>query len=201
MPTPRPLPMATMPPRVRRDAAANSDRILAAARTVIERDGVEALTMDGLAACAGVGKGTIFRAFGSRSGLFAALTDETEREFQQAHMTGPPPLGPGAPPLDRLLAYGAARLRMDRLHARLMLAAAQAPIDKFSVPARKVSAMHLRMLLRECGVERDVEVLAESLLSILDADVTHHLTTDRGMSQPDLLAGWHSLARAIVRGR
>ena len=37
------------------------------------------------------------------------LLDEDEKAQQQAFLFGPPPLGPGAPPLERLLAYGHAR--------------------------------------------------------------------------------------------
>lgn len=55
---------------------------------------------------AGVGKGTLFRRFGDRDGLLVALLDETEGEFHEAYTCGPPPLGPGAPPADRLTAFG-----------------------------------------------------------------------------------------------
>lgn len=198
MPTRRSLPMAEPPARVRRDAVANSERILCAAREVIERDGVESLTMDRLAAAAGVGKGTVFRAFGNRTGLFAALTDQTEREFQQRVLTGKPPLGPDAPPLDRLLAYGAERLRLTSVHVALLLAGAGSAVDKFAVPARTVSAMHVRMLLRQCGIQENLDVLSEALLAPLDADLSHHLLTNRGLSEDELITGWQALARAIV---
>lgn len=200
MTTPRALPMATAPPRVRRDAAANSDRILAAARTVIERDGIDALTMDRLASCAGVGKGTIFRAFGNRSGLFAALTDEAERRFQQEFLAGPPPLGPDAPPLQRLLAYGAARLRLFAIHGPLLMAVESDAPDQFDVPARQLSANHVRMLLRQCGVRDNVEVMSESLLAPLDAGVTHHLLVTRKLGADELIAGWQEMARSLVGG-
>jgi len=38
---------------------------------------------------AGVGKGTVFRRFGSRAGLMMVLLDEDERINQQAFMFGP----------------------------------------------------------------------------------------------------------------
>ncbi|MFC6705450.1 TetR/AcrR family transcriptional regulator [Flexivirga alba] len=196
MTTPRELPLAGQPVRVRRDAVANADRILCAARRVVDRDGVENLTMDRLAAEAGVGKGTVFRAFGNRAGLFAALTDDSERQFQQAHLSGPPPLGPGAPPLERLLAYGAGRLRLVGVQGSLILA--QVPAAKFDVPARKVSAMHIRMLLRQCGVEDNVDVCTEALLGALDPDLVRYLATERGLSDAELRAGWQALARAVV---
>ena len=50
--------------------------------------------MDDIAAAAGVGKGTVFRRFGSRAGLMMVLLDEDERASQQAFLFGPPPLGP-----------------------------------------------------------------------------------------------------------
>lgn len=198
MNTRRELPVAGPPARVRRDAVANADRILCAARRVVDRDGVESLTMDRLAAEAGVGKGTVFRAFGNRAGLFAALTDDSERRFQAAYLSGPPPLGPGAPPIDRLVAYGAARLRMYAEQGSLLLATAQTPIDKFDVPARKVSAMHVRMLLRQCGIGANLELLTETLLAPLDPELVHHLTTNRGLDESDLVAGWVALVRSVA---
>src|SRR5439155_13357007 len=71
-------------------------------------EGADKLTMDGLAERAGLGKGTVFRRFGTRAGIFRALLDDAERAFQELVLTGPPPLGPGVPPLDRLVAYGRA---------------------------------------------------------------------------------------------
>ncbi|WP_158607580.1 TetR/AcrR family transcriptional regulator [Flexivirga caeni] len=198
MTTRRALPLAGPPVRVRRDAVANADRILCAARCVVDADGADALTMDRLAAEAGVGKGTVFRAFGSRAGVFAALTDDFERNFQAAYLSGPPPLGPGAEPLDRLLAYGAGRIQLNGMHAALLRAGARAPDGKFEVPARKVSAMHVRMLLRQCGVEADLEVLTEALLAPLDADLVHYLTSERGLTQDDLVSGWKALVQSVA---
>lgn len=44
--------------------------------------------MDDVAAAAGVGKGTLFRRFGSRAGLMMVLLDEDERASQQAFLFG-----------------------------------------------------------------------------------------------------------------
>src|SRR6202023_612199 len=84
--------------------------LLAAAREIIAGPGADQLTMDGLADRAGLGKGTVFRRFGTRAGIFQALLDDDERDFQRQVLSGPPPLGPGAAPLDRLIAYGRARI-------------------------------------------------------------------------------------------
>lgn len=198
MPTRHSLPIAGPPARVRRDAAANSDKILCAARSLILTEGGEALTMDRVAADAGVGKGTVFRAFGSRAGLLAALTDETERDFQQCFLTGPPPLGPGAPPFERLLAYGEGRLRLHLVHSEVLRAAASGPSRRFEVPARTLSAAHVRMLLRQCGIEDGLELLTEAVLAPLDSDVAFHLRAERGVSVDDLLRDWQALVRRVV---
>src|SRR5579864_7127830 len=97
------------PPAERADAARNRRLLLATAREIVAGQGADQLTMDGLAERAGLGKGTVFRRFGTRAGIFAALLDDDEQAFQQQVLAGPPPLGPGAAPLDRLIAYGRAR--------------------------------------------------------------------------------------------
>src|ERR1700734_451017 len=94
----------------RADAVRNRRHLLATARDMLADEGADTLTMDALAQRAGLGKGTVFRRFGTRAGIFQALLDDDERAFQQQVLSGPPPLGPGAPPLDRLTACGRARI-------------------------------------------------------------------------------------------
>ena len=61
--------------------------------------------MEQVAAAAGVGKGTVFHRFGNRTGLMYALMVERAQALEEAVTAGPPPLGPGAPDRDRLLAF------------------------------------------------------------------------------------------------
>ncbi|WUH89662.1 TetR/AcrR family transcriptional regulator [Streptomyces sp. NBC_00433] len=63
---------------LRRDAADNKDRILAAAAVAVRREGT-AVPMATVAADAGVGVGTVYRHFPSREVLLGALT---QRSFQ-----------------------------------------------------------------------------------------------------------------------
>ncbi|MGH3367930.1 MAG: TetR/AcrR family transcriptional regulator, partial [Nocardioidaceae bacterium] len=91
--------------RERADAARNRLRILAAAERLFASRGVAGVTMDDVAAEAGVGKGTLYRRFGDKGGLAVALLDQRERELQQAMLSGAPPLGPGAPAKVRLAAF------------------------------------------------------------------------------------------------
>src|SRR5690242_21294459 len=81
---------------------------------MLAEQGADTLTMDGLAERAGLGKGTVFRRFGTRAGIFRALLDDAERTLQESVLGGPPPLGPGADPVQRLIAYGRARIAFIR---------------------------------------------------------------------------------------
>src|SRR5205814_9572458 len=94
----------------RADAARNREHLLEVAREMVLEQGAEKVTMDGLAERACLGKGTVFRRFGTRAGIFRALLDADELAFQGEVMRGPPPLGPGAGPVPRLAAYGRARI-------------------------------------------------------------------------------------------
>jgi AcrR family transcriptional regulator len=63
---------------LRRDAAANRDRVLAAAATAVRREGA-GVPLATIAADAGVGVGTLYRRYPSRDALLAALTHRSFR--------------------------------------------------------------------------------------------------------------------------
>src|SRR5690349_25097027 len=89
-------------PVMREDAIRNRRKVLAAADRLVRRRGAEALTIAEVAAAAGVGNGTVIRRFGDKAGLLASLLGEHERRLQEEIIRGRPPLGPGAPPLERI---------------------------------------------------------------------------------------------------
>lgn len=91
-----------MPGRPR--SAEADDAILVAARALLEAGGYEAVTMEAVAAHAGVGKATVYRRYGNRAelvadavtGLLAAVVPAVDRgslradlEFVLAGLTGP----------------------------------------------------------------------------------------------------------------
>lgn len=147
----------------RGDAAANRRRILEAAARILAENGPAALTMDAVAAAAGVGKGTIFRRFGDRAGLTEALVSGYMRDFQDAFLSGPPPLGPGAPAAERLEAFLTGLVRLQHRHLPLALAAelAQSPSGNSTHGALD---LHLRLLLQEINPQLDAPRLAAMLL-------------------------------------
>ena len=191
------LPMAGTEPE-RADAARNRRRLLDAAATLVRQHGADAVTMDAVAQAAGVGKGTVFRRFGDRAGLMSALLDHTETEMQEAFLHGPPPLGPGADPVERLIAFGCARLRIIELHGALLRAANEGQ-TRFSAPARGAHLAHVSALLREAGVDGDVPLLADTLLAALDAALVHHQQAVLGYPRERLHAGWTDLVRRVTR--
>jgi AcrR family transcriptional regulator len=182
----------------RADAARNRRRLLEAARQLVAEVGAGHVTMEAVAAAAQVGKGTVFRRFGDRVGLMVALLDLSERENQEAFMFGPAPLGPGAPPFERLVAFGAQRLRFAAEHKDVLLAAEACGSRRYEHPARAVLVLHVAGLLREARVDGDVELLTETLLGYLDVALLQHLRDTRGFSDERLMAGWSDLVTRIV---
>jgi len=184
----------------RSDAARNRQRLLDAARDLIAESGADSLTMDALAERAGVGKGTVFRRFGSRTGLMMTLLSDSEAAFQARFMFGPPPLGPGAPGLDRLIAFGAERIAFVLEHGDLASAAEGSPHSRHEVPAAVLAQRHLEFLLREEGMQADPMLMAMSLNATLDPDRLLHAVRVHGLPPERLAASWRELVTRVIRG-
>ncbi|MEU9578382.1 TetR/AcrR family transcriptional regulator [Streptomyces chilikensis] len=183
---------------LRADAARNRARLLDAATRLLGEHGVAHLTMEAVAQAAGVGKGTVFRRFGDRTGLLIALLDHRERQFQSSFLSGPPPVGPGAPALERLHAFGPAVLRHEACHQELFLALQTDPLRHLSSPPHQLRHTHLTHLLREHGAEGDLDVLAHTLLAFLGTSLTHHLTVGCGMALSRVEDAWHHLVTRLA---
>lgn len=191
------LPLVDAPPLERRDAARNREALLRAAQQLVDHCGVDGVTMDAVAHAAGVGKGTVFRRFESREGLMAALLNHSETEWQAAVLSGPPPLGPGAEPWERLMAFGRSRLETTLLHADLIRHAGRAGSRSFA--AYSFAAMHVRYLLSQLGVTGDLPLLATGLMAPLEAPILEQQVRIEGLDVDRVYAGWVDLARRIVR--
>ncbi len=188
------LAIPTVPERG--DAARNRLRLLDAARTLIAERGTDAVSMDDIATAAGVGKGTVFRRFGGRAGLMMVLLDADERALQRAVLFGPPPLGPDAAPLQRLVAFGRERLRFVDVHRELLSEANRDPDARYNA-AFAVMHTHVRLLLDAAGSTGDLDAQADALLALLDADYVTRQLAVRGRTLDALGAAWESVARKL----
>ena len=180
----------------RADAARNRARILAAAERLFAERGATTVSMEEVATAAGVGKGTLYRRYPDRAALATALLDEHERRLQEHLLGGPPPLGPGAPPGERLAAFYGAMVDLIDRHLELALAA-ETGAARFRTGAYEFWRAHLRVLLREAGVSDPRDVLAEALLAPLAADF-HQQLREREVSPAEIRAGFASLARRTL---
>lgn len=184
--------------RPRADAVRNRAKLLDAAARLVADCGAANLTMDAVAAEAEVGKGTVFRRFGDRNGLLLALLDHEEQRIQEAFLSGPPPLGPGAPAIERLRAFGPAVLRHELDNMELYLAAEPPVQRRCVVPARGLRRSHLTILLRQTEATTDVELAAETLLASIDTPLVHHLVEQRRFPLERLEAGWQELVTRLA---
>jgi AcrR family transcriptional regulator len=162
--------------RERADAARNRERILTAARRLIGEKGVRRVSLEQIAAEAGVGRATLFRRFPDRASLLRGLPDEHERELQDEILTGLPPLGPGASAGRRLMAFAGALLELTVEHREFLLGAETTePLARQRTGAYAAWHVHLASLLAETRPDADPAVLADLILGLYDAELQDHL--------------------------
>ncbi len=170
----------------RRDKTRNRAKVLAAAAELFASRGVERVTVDEIAARAGVGVGTLYRGFGDKGGLVAAILDDRERELQDALLSDPPPLGPGAPAERRIRAFLDALSRMvENSYELLVVSENNVPGGRYRIGSYAAWRLHLATLLRETAAaptEADAGVLADALLAPLAADLYRHQRRELGIS-------------------
>jgi AcrR family transcriptional regulator len=192
--------------RERADAARNRERVLAAAAELFAARGVAGVSMDEVAAAAGVGKGTLFRRFGDKAGLAVALLDERERQLQAEILRGAPPLGPGAPAADRLVAFLDAYLDHAEGHLELVrMSETASPGARYRIGSYRFWHRHIALLLTDVDgglvdggrVEGglDADAVAHTLLAPLAADLLHGLGPE---ALPAHRAAVRLLARAVT---
>ena len=185
--------------RERSDAARNRRAILDVTESLLAQFGAENVSIDQIAAAAGVGKGTIFHRFGSRAGLMRALVLERAQTLRDAVNEGDPPLGPGAPAAERLLAFFDAMFRLIVDNVELMIAYDNATTDSQAEEINAFWHRHITELLKEATPGVDAVVMSRVLLSVLNPDVVlHHIRTRQ---TERLAASVHGLVAAVVAHR
>jgi AcrR family transcriptional regulator len=193
------LPVLDAAPRARADAERNRLKVLAAAERLFSCHGVENVSMDAIAAAAGVGKGTLFRRFGDRAGLAQALLEEQTVALQEAIIRGPAPLGPGAPPQERLKALGRAQIELLERHSDLMAAGeAGAPGARFRTGPYAFLRMHVGVLVRAADPALDWELLTDMLLAPLATDSFFYWCKAQGEPPARLVAAFDTLVDRLL---
>ncbi|TDD64743.1 TetR/AcrR family transcriptional regulator [Actinomadura rubrisoli] len=183
------------PPRERADAARNRTKVLDAAAGLFAARDPRAVTMDDIAKAAGVGRGTLYRRYPDTTSIALALLDEHERHVQERLLRGDPPLGPGAPPADRLAAFYAAMVELLEAHIDLVLGA-EAGGARLTTGAYGFWRAHVRMLLAEAGTPGP-DALADILLAPLASEV-YARQREQGRTPEEIAGALARLARRVL---
>ncbi|TDD54315.1 TetR/AcrR family transcriptional regulator [Saccharopolyspora elongata] len=157
---------------------------------------VDSFTMEDIANAAGVGRATLYRRYPDRASIATALLDEHERALQEKLLRGDPPLGPGAPPAERLAAFYEAMVDLLERHIHLVLGT-EVGRSRFETGAHGFWRAHVRSLLAESSLA-DPESLTDSLLAPLAPEVFRHQHETLGMEAKRIKAALAALARRIL---
>ncbi|MEE1760631.1 MULTISPECIES: TetR/AcrR family transcriptional regulator [unclassified Streptomyces] len=161
----------------RKDAVRNRAALLAAADALFaDGESAETVTMADVATAAGVGKASLFRAFGDRTGLIRALYEARLEPVRDAVESGPPPLGPGAPAPDRVFALLDTLLcfKLDNRHLALALEGTGSD-SPYRAEHYEYWHVLLESALRQIPGLPDPGFTAHALLAATRADLVEHL--------------------------
>ncbi|WP_314252352.1 TetR/AcrR family transcriptional regulator [Streptomyces kutzneri] len=193
----------TVERKPRKDAVRNRAAVFAAADTLFAHCGrPEEVTMADIAAAAGVGKATLFRAFGDRGGLIRALYEARLEPIREAVEQGPQPLGPATPAprrvpavLDALLCF-----KLDNRHLALALEGSGADSPYRTEHYEQWHTL-LRDLLRLVPGPADTDFCAHALLAATRADLVAYLAGEKGVPREELRAQLASFTAAVLDAR
>jgi len=192
----------------RRDAAANRERILAAAEKLFARHGVADVTMADVAQEAGVGKGTLYRRFTNKGELCLALMDSQMTEFQNNMLARMQRMSAdGVPRLTQLDQFIDALVYFTDAHSPLLCEVQREGLIQ-GVEGSGLQLPHFWQHMTVSGLlkaavaqgelpsDLDIDYFADALLAPLKADIFRFQRQARGFSLERISAG----LRLIVRG-
>ena len=94
------------------------------------------------------------------------------------------------------MAYGRARLKFVDKHRSLLRDAGRDPQTRYNAP-HAFQRTHVRVLLEAAGTTGNLDVQADALLALLDADYVAHQLDDAGLGLDALGDAWESVARKL----
>ncbi|MFZ3474869.1 TetR/AcrR family transcriptional regulator [Streptomyces sp. 4.24] len=166
----------------RADALRNREAVLAAADALFAASSSpHSVSMDEIAAAAGVGKGTLFRRFGDRAGLIGAVIASRLEPLRQAVREAQD--AADRAPRQRVLDLLDASLRFKIENRNLMSAAEDAGLSS-PYRAGHYGWWHetLRTALEQVPGVRAADFTAHALLAAIRADLVAHLIDERNMT-------------------
>ncbi|WP_329112195.1 TetR/AcrR family transcriptional regulator [Streptomyces sp. NBC_01353] len=190
------VPQRATGPRQRADAVRNRAQILSAAELLFTTHDPSTVTMEQIANAAGVGRATLYRSFPDPPSVATALLDEHERRLQGQMIYGPPPLGPEAPPAERLAAFYIAYLDLLQRHLPLALGAETGPA-RYVTGAYGFWRLHVRTLLIASGAP-DPDALADIALGPLAPQLYHHQRNTLGIPHERIAQALAVFARRLL---
>jgi AcrR family transcriptional regulator len=156
--------------------------------------------MDAVATAAGVGKGTVFRAFGNRDGLLDALSDAKFTPVRQAVEGRQPPLGSEAPSRERIIAFLDAVLTF-KLHNRHLIRAREvASTGTLRTERYRWMQATLRNLIADAmprATAGDAGYTAHVLLAAIHIDLVEELLAG-GRTPEQIRRSQAALAKAVI---
>ena len=156
--------------------------------------------MDAIAAAAGVGKGTLFRAFGSRDGLLDALANAKFTPVRDAVKGEEGPLGSAAPPRERIIAFLDAVLAFKLDNRHLIRAREVASSGALRTERYRWTHDTLRSLIEDAApgaTAGDTGYAAHVLLSAVRIDLAEELLAT-GRSPEEIHRSQASLVTAVL---
>jgi AcrR family transcriptional regulator len=180
----------------RADAARNRVRVLDAAARLFAANGPGGVSMQDIAKAAGVGKGTLYRRYPDIASIAVALLDDHERALQEKMLRGAPPLGPGAPPAERLAAFYEAMAELLDRHTHLVLGM-ETGRSRFATGAYGFWRAHISTLLAEAQVA-DREATVDLLLAPLAPEVFQFQRDRLGLDVQQITRALTAMGRSVI---
>jgi len=190
----------------RKDAVANRQRILTAARQLFAEQGPEAVSMSDIVKAVGIGRGTLYRHFPDKGELCLGVMDEEIAAFQNEVLAQlRQKTAVSASTMDKLDAVLKQFVAFIETYAPLLREAQHQGLHYFAsgkgVPHYWQQATVLGLLKTavahgEIPPDADIEYLSEAIVALLNAHLFHYQRTVRGYSPERISAG---LRRFVAR--
>ncbi|ROO86673.1 TetR family transcriptional regulator [Actinocorallia herbida] len=186
---------------MRADAERNRRAILSAAYRLIVENGADQVSMNDIAAEAGVGKGTLFRRFTDREGLIAAVFEQLTQDW-----------APGAlarlddrsvPPVPRILRFVAELYDRMTVPGRPLLRAMSGGPGAERIRHYVIWQRHMAEVVAEARPDlraEDAEFVAHSILNLPRGQFVDLLVETQGRSPEEIREGIIRVAHLTLTG-